>query len=251
MRRVKKSTVLTGWALAALFGLLIGSWASQPNIIFILCDDLGYGDLGILFQNNRVPGLPKHATPQLDSMAAAGIQLRSHYCPAPVCAPSRASVLGGVHQGHATVRDNQFEKALEDNHTIATVLRTAGYATAAFGKYGLKGDPLTVVPDWEAHPLQRGFDYYYGYITHADGHRHYPKEDGKPVYENYSEVSVDLDLCYTTDLFTARAKQWMIDHLASPDAGKPMFLYLAYDTPHAILQYPPSAFPAGGGLSGG
>lgn len=233
------------------FGMVLAAGASQPNIIFVLCDDLGYGDLGVLFQNDRVPGLPKHATPQLDSMALAGMQMRRHYCPAPVCAPSRASLLNGVHQGHATVRNNQFDKALGDNHTLASVLREAGYATAAFGKWGLRGSLLTVEPDREAHPLRRGFDYYYGYMAHVDGHRHYPKEDGKTVYENYTNVTADLDLCYTTDLFAARAKKWITDHLASPDADKPMFLYLAHDTPHAILQYPPSAYPAGGGLSGG
>ena len=67
------------------------------------------------------------------------MQLRRHYCPAPVCAPSRASLLLGVHQGHANIRDNQFDKALENNHTLASMLRQAGYTTVLIGKYGLQG----------------------------------------------------------------------------------------------------------------
>ncbi len=220
-----------------------------PNIIYIICDDLGYGDLGVLFQNSRADGQPKHATPQLDHMAAQGMQLHSHYCAAPVCAPSRSSLLSGVHQGHSDVRDNQFDKALANNHSLAGMLSTAGYKTAAFGKWGLQGNGTA--PYWEAHPLNRGFDYFYGYMRHGDGHRHYPKEDGKEVYENYNQVNAGLDKCYTTDLFTARAKKWITDHLASEDADKPMFLYLAYDTPHAVLQYPSTAYPTGGGLTGG
>jgi arylsulfatase A-like enzyme len=240
----------TGYTTAQRLTIPLPEYTSDgPNIIFVICDDLGYGDLGVLFQNSRSADEPKHATPKLDTMATGGMQLNSHYAAAPVCAPARASLLNGVHQGHATVRDNQFDKALGNNHSLASMLNTAGYKTAAFGKWGLQGNGTA--PYWEAHPLNRGFDYFYGYIRHGDGHLHYPKEDNKEVYENYSEVSSDLDLCYTTDLFTARAKKWITDHLASDEADKPMFLYLAYDTPHAKLQYPSTAYPAGGGLSGG
>ena len=104
--------------------------AAAPNILFILTDDLGYGDVGVFFQNARkargVRSEPWHLTPQIDTLAGQGIQLPQYYCPAPVCAPSRASLLLGVHQGHANVRDNQFDKALEDNHTLATVLKRTG-----------------------------------------------------------------------------------------------------------------------------
>src|SRR5204863_9551489 len=116
--------------------------ARRPNILFILTDDLGYGDVGAFFQNQRkADGRPAHSTPNLDAMAADGVRLTHHYCPAPVCAPSRASLLLGVHQGHANVRDNQFDKALENNHNLATVLKTAGYTTGAIGKWGLQGGP--------------------------------------------------------------------------------------------------------------
>ena len=225
----------------------------KPNIIFILVDDLGSGDVGVFFQNARREknerSEPWHLTPQLDRLAAEGVRMPHHYCPAPVCAPSRASLLLGVHQGHANVRDNQFDKALENNHTLATVLKGAGYATAAIGKWGLQGQgnsPAT----WPAYPTKRGFDFYFGYVRHRDGHAHYPKEDGKELWENGAEISADLAGCYTADLFTARAKKWIADQQAAR-RDQPFFLYLAYDTPHAKLQLPAAAYPAGGGVKGG
>lgn len=246
----------------ALAPLLAGAAETKrPNIIFILCDDLGYGDLGVAGQNaRRAKGLPSIATPAIDRMAAEGVRLEGMYCPAPVCAPSRGSLLAGVHQGHAGVRDNQFDKALEDNHTLATVLGKAGYATAAIGKWGLQGSPGQKSggvgsPDaWPAYPTKRGFDYYFGYVRHGDGHEHYPKEGlyrgKKQVWDNDKEISDSLDGCYTTDLFTARAKKWIAD-TATATPEKPFFLYLAYDTPHAVDELPTGPYPAGSGLHGG
>jgi arylsulfatase A-like enzyme len=228
---------------------------TKPNIIFILADDLGYGDVGVFFQNKlRQAGdraRPWHTTPQLDAMAAQGVQLPQHYCSSPVCAPSRSSFLTGLHQGNATVRDNQFDWALENNYTVANVLKGAGYATACVGKWGLQGKPGDDEPHgWPAHPLNRGFDSYFGYIPHGAGHAHYPKEDGKRLFDGDQNVVASYDGCYTTDLFTARAKKWIGEHeTATPQ--KPFFLYLALDTPHAKLEYPPGPFPAGGGLKGG
>ena len=231
--------------------------ATRPNVIFILTDDLGYGDVGAFFQNLRRakhdPAIPWHLTPHLDALAAQGMQLRDSYCAAPVCAPSRSSLLTGVTQGHAQVRDNQFDSALARNYTLGSVMKGAGYATAAFGKWGLQGlprQPVSSAEQWPAHPLKRGFDFYFGYIRHVDGHFHYPFEDGREVYENYQNVAAGLKLCYTTDLFTGRCKKWIIDHTkAQPD--QPFFIYLAYDTPHAKLQNPPCAYPEGGGLNHG
>ena len=241
---------------------------SRPNIIFILTDDLGYGDIGVFFQNQRkADGQPCELTPNLDAMAAQGIQLRDHYTSSPVCAPARGTLLAGVDQGHAGVRNNQFDKALENNHTLATVLKAAGYTTAAIGKWGLQGaSTLPPTEDggktrfddnpgmWAAYPTKRGFDYYFGYVRHKDGHEHYPYEglfDGhKQVWDMEQEISASLAGCYTADLFTARAKKWIVDHEAS-EPNKPFFMYLAYDTPHAALEYPAMAYPSGGGLSGG
>ncbi len=252
IRRCLAVLLLTG-----LVAVRAAETPKRPNIIFILTDDLGYGDVGVFFQNQRREkndrAEPWHLTPQLDLMALQGVRLPNHYCPAPVCAPSRASLLLGVHQGHANVRDNQFDKALENNHTLASVLKGAGYATAAIGKWGLQGGPPERSPeaqkalpaDFPGYPTKRGFDFYFGYVSHYDGHFHYPKEDGRHIWENDREISADLDGCYTTDLFTARAKKWITDQ-RSAKPEQPFFLYLAYDTPHAKLQLPPGAFPKEG-----
>jgi len=244
--------------------------APRPNIVFILCDDLGYGDVGAFYQNQRAAlhdrSVPFFATPQIDTLARDGARLTQHYCGAPVCAPSRGSLLTGLTQGHCNVRDNQFDKALADTWTIGSVLQQGGYATAAFGKWGLQGKPgegINAANDeenadspggnpatWPAYPTKRGFDFYFGYVRHQDGHFHYPKEDHREVWENDREVSSNLDLCYTTDLFTAQAKKWIVEHEAAKP-GEPFFVYLAFDTPHAKLQNPPCAYPPGGGLHGG
>jgi arylsulfatase A-like enzyme len=230
----------------------------KPNIIFILTDDLGWGDLGVLFQNRRRaandPSEPWEYTPNLDMLASQGVQMPQHYCAAPVCAPSRSSILTGESQGHTSVRDNQFDKALKNNYTLGSVLQALGYSTAAIGKWGLQG-LNAAAPNWPAHPLNRGFDFFYGYIRHKDGHEHYPKEgkyDGpKEVWFNRTNVAEELDKCYTADLWTSIAKKWIIDHKKGKDADKPFFIYLAYDTPHAVLELPAQAYPKGGGLNGG
>ncbi len=249
----------------------------QPNIVFILCDDLGYGDVGVFYQNQRAAlhdrGVPFFSTPNIDSLARDGVKLTQHYCGAPVCAPSRASLLSGLTQGHANVRDNQFDKALAGSHTLGTVLQQAGYATAAFGKWGMQGGgekkrkksstkqkspagdaspaaKSTESQSWVSFPTKRGFDYFFGYVRHVDGHFHYPKEDGHEVWQNDREVSGDLDKCYTADLWTAQAKKWITQQRAA-NPKQPFFIYLAYDTPHAKLQNPPCAYPPGGGLKGG
>lgn len=232
--------------------------ASKPNILFVMVDDLGYGDIGVFYQNLRKlskdKSLPYQLTPELDKMAAGGAIFTDQYSNAPVCAPSRASFLTGMTQGNAHVRNNQFDKALENNHTVASVLKNAGYTTAAIGKWGLQGVGESG-PNWSAHPLKRGFDYYYGYIRHVDGHEHYPYEGiyrgKKEVWENYNEVSNGLEKCYTTDLWTAAAKRWIINHQQAHSDNQPFMMFLAYDTPHAVLELPTQAYPEGKGLAGG
>ncbi|MGE9271397.1 MAG: sulfatase-like hydrolase/transferase [Verrucomicrobiales bacterium] len=234
----------------------------RPNIIFIFADDLGYGDIGVLYQNQKSG--KKHKTPFLDQMAGEGLILDRHYCPAPVCAPSRSSLLTGLHQGHATVRDNQFDKELEDNHSLASTLKAAGYSTNIIGKWGLQGsgsDPAT----WSAYPTKRGYDYFFGYVRHADGHNHYPFTDfgyrsDKQLYDQDQNIQSDLSRAFTPDLFTARAKKLIVDEVNDGDE-QPFFLYLAYDTPHAALQIPTVEYPgenhandldrSGLGLNGG
>ncbi|HVI43736.1 MAG TPA: sulfatase-like hydrolase/transferase [Chitinophaga sp.] len=226
---------------------------AKPNIIFILVDDLGYGDVGVFNQHLRKaqqnPAVPYLVTPSLDRMAASGAIFLHQYCNAPVCAPSRASLMTGVTQGHARVRDNQFDKALEDNYTMAGTLKQAGYTTVAIGKWCLQGQK-----EWTAHPLKRGFDQYYGYIRHADGHEHYPHEGLyrgiKEMYDDTTNVTAGLEKCYTGDLWTARAKQWIVSH-AAKQQQVPFFMYLSFDTPHATIELPTQEYPKGSGLHGG
>ena len=240
--------------------------ADRPNIILIFCDDLGPGDIGVLWQNQR-SSKQKFATPNLDQFANEGMTLTRHYCPAPVCAPSRGSLLMGRHQGHCTIRNSQFDKEIPDEHTLGSVLQEAGYATSAIGKWGLQGGKYQLKkpgqrgdrsPELEpSHPLLRGFDFYYGYTGHYDGHYHYPLKGNRPMYDGYKDMTEGLAKCYTTDLFTARSKKWITDHHRT-HPEQPFFTYLAYDTPHSPQQVPTTShmtktsnYPPGGGLTGG
>ncbi|MCC5846367.1 MAG: sulfatase-like hydrolase/transferase [Verrucomicrobia bacterium] len=227
-------------------------WAAAdvPNILLFYIDDLGFGDLGVYYQNfRRSQGLPGFHTPHLDQLAESGVRMDRHYVPSPICAPARATLLTGRHQGLSEVRDNESlsNRPIEDNHTLATLLRSAGYATAAIGKWGVGGNASDNFP---GHPLHRGFDYFFGPLEHGPAHYHYPTAFNQPFYDDFTVVTPDLDKAYSTDLFTARAKKWIIDHrAASPE--QPFFMYLAYTAPHPRLEIPTQAYPAGGGLTGG
>jgi arylsulfatase A-like enzyme len=222
-----------------------GVETSKPNIIFILTDDLGYGDVGVLYQNSRSPEQPRMATPQLDAMAAQGMILRQHYTSSPVCAPARASLLLGQHQGNCVIRNNQFDKALPHNHTLGTVLRAAGYYTCMIGKYGLAGKNNP----HPAHPLRRGFDEFYGVLGHGNAHYHYPGNSGR-IMDGFARVTNGLDCAYDTDLYAARAKKFIMER-ASAKGRQPFFLYLAFTAPHFFHELPPQAYPPGRGTNGG
>jgi arylsulfatase A-like enzyme len=233
------------------------SKVKRPNIIYILADDLGYGDVGCFWQNQRT-GIWKFATPGLDTMAAEGAMMTHHYVGAPICASSRASFLQGRHQGHAGIRDSQFDKALPNDHNVASMLKNAGYRTVHIGKSGLAGtftNPLISSSALAGHPLKRGFDRYFGYLRHLDGHEHYPRNGTAPrlaaIHDDYTPVTDAFGDVYTSDVFTAFAKKTIIEETTgNPD--RPFFLYLALDTPHFFGEYPPTAsYPAGKGLTGG
>lgn len=244
--------------LLSSVGLRAQNQKEQPNLIFILVDDQGYGDVGVFGQNERAAeGKPAMKTPNLDQMAAEGAYFTQQYSASPVCAPSRASLMTGVSQGHARVRDNQFDKALADNYTLPSTLKELGYSTAIIGKWGLQGADLWEEngDQWPAKPGERGFDYFFGYMRHIDGHEHYPKEGPyrgqKEVWENDEVITDKLDKTYTADLWTAMAKHWIVEHQKSKNQDRPFFLYLAYDTPHGTDEIPTQAYPEGGGLKGG
>lgn len=241
--RVCSRVVLAG----VLFGLPVSALAAaKPNILLILADDMGYGDVGVFFQNGRRPNQPQFATPQLDRMAAEGRLLTQHYTGAPVCASARGSLLMGQHQGNCAIRDNQFDKAMPDNHTLATVLKAAGYHTMAIGKWGLQGKEED---KWPGHPLRHGFDEFFGYLEHKSGHTYY-HDDTHPLRDGWATVTEKYQDIYSTDLFTARAKKFIADHkVAKP--GEPFFIYLAYTAIHNPLNIPGEYYPAGRGLKGG
>lgn len=197
----------------------------KPNIIFVMADDLGYGHLGCYGQD-------RIKTPNLDRMAAEGVKFTSAYSGSPVCAPSRCTLMTGLHQGHAWVRGN-FSVATQDrvalrpqDVTVAEVLKGAGYATGIFGKWGL-GEPETT-----GVPNRQGFDEWFGYLNQRHAHGYYPDH----LWEN--ETRVDLpDKPYSHDLFTAKALDFVKRH-----QQEPFFLYLPYTIPHALLE-PPSDAP--------
>lgn len=256
MRHIFLKTFVAVYAVL-LGPVLEGQTLRQPNIIYILADDLGYGDVGCFWQNQRT-GIWKFATPGLDTMAAEGAMMTHHYVAAPICASSRASFLQGRHQGHAGVRDAQFDKVLPNDHNVAGMLKAAGYRTVHIGKAGLAGtltNPLLSSAGLEGHPLKRGFDRYFGYLRHLDGHEHYPRNGNGTrlgvIHDDYTPITDAFVDVYTSDVFTAFAKKTIIDE-TNNNPERPFFLYLALDTPHFYGQYPPTAtYPTGKGLTGG
>jgi arylsulfatase A-like enzyme len=191
-----------------------------PNILFILADDLGYGDLGCY-------GQKEIQTPHLDRLAAEGIRFTQAYAGATVCAPSRCSLMTGKHGGHATVRGNKKpEVGLKAGEaTVASLLKSAGYDTALFGKWGLGGPGTGSVPN------TRGFDQFYGYLDQQHAHNSYPEH----LWDNQNEAFLTQNWfnrrqVFSNDVFTRKS----LDYLnARDDAAKPFFLYLAYTIPHA------------------
>lgn len=127
-----------------------------PNIIFILSDDLSWGDLGCY-------GQEKIKTPNIDRIAAEGMKFTNAYAGSSVCAPSRSSLMQGLHQGHARVRGNAYqsyrESLQEGDYTVAMMLQEAGYKTGLFGKWGLALENQPGIPN------KMGFDEFYGYLN--------------------------------------------------------------------------------------
>ena len=141
--------------------------ADKPNIIFILADDLGYGDLGCY-------GQKMIETPNLDQMASEGLRFRNFYAGCTVCASSRSVLMTGQHMGHTYVRGNGAgaEQALRpEDVTVAEVLKTGGYKTALCGKWGLGDDR----PNDTGLPNDQGFDHFFGYLNQVHAHNYYPE----------------------------------------------------------------------------
>ncbi|MFZ4985273.1 MAG: arylsulfatase [Blastocatellia bacterium] len=188
----------------------------RPNIVFIMADDLGYGDLSVYGQRH-------FQTPNLDRMAAEGIRFTSYYAGSTVCAPSRAALMTGLHTGHGRIRGNGDHALLPEEVTVAEVLRSAGYRTAVFGKWGLGTAATTGRPD------RQGFDESLGILDHTHAHRQYTSH----LWKNGEVFPIDPERDYVNDLFT-RATIDFIDQRK----GEPFFIYLAFTSPHAELRVP-------------
>jgi arylsulfatase A-like enzyme len=223
--------------VVAVAGAACAAPKGRPNIIFILADDLGYGDVGFSWEHQAAAAraLPRIATPHIDRLAREGVVLTDHYCAAPVCAPSRASLLTGRVQGKCSLRDNCFDRPFTEKDTLGTVMKSAGYATWAVGKWGIAGGGESGEPV-SSHPLDRGFDYFYGFLDHMAGHTYYHYEGHirgafMGITENRTNATASAEGIYSTDLFAAKAKQLISDHL-SREPETPFFMYLAVNTVH-------------------
>ena len=234
-----------------VFGLIACSQKDQvpsqdiqhpPNIILILADDLGFGDLGCYGQETLT-------TPNIDRLAEQGIKFFNHYTGSTVCAPSRASLLTGLHTGHVSVRGNYAGQLLTEEVTLATLLKQVGYKTSLIGKWGVGHPPE---PD---DPKRNGFDDAYGYINMWHAHNFYPEflyrngqvdsipenqlarnEDGsrkwaedKPEGTGVAEIRGK----HTHELFEAEALKYIEDN-----TDHRFFLYLAFNMPHANNEHP-------------
>ncbi|MEM7371421.1 MAG: arylsulfatase [Bacteroidota bacterium] len=205
-----------------------------PNIIFIMADDLGYGDLGSFGQ--RVI-----QTPNLDQMAKEGMRLTQCYAGSPVCAPSRSCLMTGLHTGHTTVRGNFGKTGVlglagnpgrvplkAEDLTIAEALKEGGYVTGMFGKWGL-GEPNTT-----GHPNDQGFDTFFGFLNQRRAHNYYPEY----LWHNKEKVELagnlgDKEEEYAHDKFSEKALDFVREH-----RDRHFFLYLPYTVPHARYQIP-------------
>lgn len=228
MQSFYKSLILLTFPLLALSCSANGpTEQTNPNIVLILVDDLGYGDIGL-------NGQEYIETPNLDQMALDGMVLSQFYAGSPVCAPSRSALMTGMHTGHTHIRGNKEiqpegqEPILDSLTTIAEVLKSSGYVTGAFGKWGL-GFVGT-----EGDPLNQGFDQFYGYNCQRQSHRYYPphlwSNDTRIELPNNNPQNADG---YAPDLIQKEALGFI-----ETNADKPFFLFLPYTLPHAELVVP-------------
>jgi arylsulfatase A-like enzyme len=203
-------------ASASASALYPQAGATKPNIIFILADDLGYGDLGCY-------GQTKISTPNIDRLAVEGTKFTQVYAGSTVCAPSRCALMTGKHTGHTRIRGNAKVDLTPSDFTAAKLLQTAGYRTALIGKWGLGSSCSPGVPN------KQGFDEFFGYLDQTHAHTYYPTS----VWDNEKEYFLTGNFGinkkqYTPDLFTDRALNFV-----EKNKSNPFFLYLAYTIPHA------------------
>lgn len=192
----------------------------RPNIIYILADDLGYGNLSCFNPNSRV------STPNIDRMAKQGTQFTRFYAGSTVCAPSRCALMTGKHMGHAYVRGNGDVSLREQDTTLAQRLQANGYATGMFGKWGLGRE------DDAGSPERQGFDEFFGYLNQRHAHNYYTSFLFEVKNRQIRKVPMDTTQ-YTHDVIMERAMGFV-----TANRNKPFFLYLPVTIPHAELKTP-------------
>jgi len=198
----------------------------RPNIILIVADDLGYGDIGCY-------GQQKIETPNIDRLARQGLQFTKFYAGTAVCAPSRASLMTGLHTGHTPIRGNkgtqpEGQTPLPDSSlTFANFLRKGGYSTGAFGKWGLGFITSSGAPD------KKGFDQFFGYNCQTLAHNYYPDH----LWNNHNRIdlpeNIRANTTYSADMIHRQALGFIKN-----STEKPFFLFLPYTLPHAEVIVP-------------
>ena len=197
--------------------LLLGAEGEKPNLVYLLLDDAGYGDLSCY-------GQQKFATPNMDRLAAEGLRFTQHYSGSTVCAPTRCCLMTGVHTGHSYVRGNREVRPEgqspmpSDIVTLPRLLKQAGYTTGAFGKWGL-GAPGS--PSDPAHH----FDVFFGYNCQREAHTYYPKH----LWNNFEKVPLDGQT-HSADVIMSEALEFV-----RANQEKPFFLFLPVTIPHAAM----------------
>lgn len=244
MQKSYLSLLLAG--IASALALTASPTLGRPNIVFILADDLGYGEVGCY-------GQEKIKTPNIDRLAKQGVRFTQHYTGAPVCAPARCVLMTGRHLAHAEIRGNKDSgngrmfpgqwPITPEAFTIAEALKAEGYATGAFGKWGLGPSNTT------GSPIKQGFDRFYGYNCQRNAHSYYPffldsnerevrinkgliyghqqKPDGEVSADDYRLAN------YAPDLILKEALSFI-----DKNRTHPFFLYLPFVEPHVSIQSP-------------
>lgn len=200
---------------------------AKPNVIFILCDDLGYGDIGCY-------GQKKLKTPNIDALAKEGLLFTDHYSGSTVCAPSRSVLMTGQHTGHTPVRGNGAKgrrpdgsdpRALEaDTYTIPKMFKAAGYQNGMFGKWGLGEIADT------GNALKQSFDAFYGYYNQSHAHTFYPMY----LWDNDTKIMLDGNT-YSHDLIWNKGVEFIQKNAKSKN---PFFCYYSITVPHASMSAP-------------
>ena len=220
-----------GVGAAAVSTGALAAPAKRPNIIYIMADDMGYGDLGSY-------GQKMIKTPMLDKMAAEGTRYTDVYTGSCICAPTRCTLMTGLHSGHCTRRNNKSRVAKPalvplnaTDVTVASVLKKAGYTTGGIGKWGLGNPGTTGTPD------QHGFDLFYGYLDQVHAHNYYTdylmrntKREELPGNKGKGRKT------YAHDLFEVETLKFIREH-----KDEPFFLYLPYTIPHGKHEVPSDA----------